>query len=118
MRRLSAFLAILLLLSTVAPLMACVTGSAMSSEESACCRSMHGDCGDMAKMGCCHKQIKTDSATQAVAFAQLPQIQWIAVAFPARLSECVSLTSRAAFDAPQEHSPPGLQIARTTVLRI
>jgi len=118
MRRLSAFLAILLLLATSAPLMACVTGSAMSAQESACCKSMHGDCGDMAQMGCCHKQIKTDAATQLAALAQLPQVHWIAVAFPVSLADCVVLRPRAGFEAPQEHSPPGLQIARTTVLRI
>ena len=51
MRRLASFVAILLMLTAAAPVMACLTNVVMSHEESACCRAMHGQCGHMAEDG-------------------------------------------------------------------
>ena len=62
MRRLSSIAAILLLLTAAAPVMACLTSVAMSHEESACCRAMHGQCGHMEKMGCCQTEVRTDES--------------------------------------------------------
>lgn len=57
-RRLISFVAVLLLLLTAAPLMACVTEQSMTHEEQACCRLMKNQCGQMempASHGCCQK---------------------------------------------------------------
>lgn len=117
MRRLLSFVAVLLLLASAAPVMACVTNLAMSHEESACCRSMHGQCGEMAKMGCCQTvvhndapQVATEAATLAVQWVVLTQID--SFTMPVTLDNPTRQTSLA------EHSPPGLLLARTTVLRI
>ena len=122
MRRLSAFIVILFLLSTAAPMMACATGSAMTQAESACCRSMHGDCGDMAAMGCCQKQLRTDNSPQLATSAPSVEVQWIVVAYLPRLvdyfADNAQFVSRAQLQAPLEHAPPGLRIAETTILRI
>jgi hypothetical protein len=122
MRRLSAFIVVLFLLSTAAPIMACATGSAMTQAESACCRSMHGDCGDMAAMGCCQKQLRTDNSPQLATSAPSVEVQWTAVTYlpqlADRFAEITLLVSRVQLQAPLEHSPPGLRIAKITVLRI
>jgi len=117
MRRLLSFVAVLLLLASAAPVMACVTTLAMSHEESACCRSMRGQCGEMAKMGCCRTVVRNDSPQAATESASLA-VQWIV------LTQIDSFTMPVTLDNPTrqtslaEHSPPGLLIARTTVLRI
>jgi hypothetical protein len=52
MRSLVSIVAILLLLTAAARVLACATAVAMSHEESACCRATHRRCGEMAKQGC------------------------------------------------------------------
>ncbi|MDW5267108.1 MULTISPECIES: hypothetical protein [Acidobacteriaceae] len=117
MRRLLSFVAVLLLVASAAPVMACVTNLAMSQTESACCRSMHGQCGEMAKMGCCQTVVHNDSPQAATETASLA-VHWTvftqgdSLTMPVVLDNPVQQTSMA------EHSPPGLLIARTTVLRI
>jgi hypothetical protein len=117
MRRLLSFVAVLLLLASAAPVMACVTTLAMSHAESACCRSMHGQCGEMAKMGCCQTVVHNDSPQVATESATIA-VQWVV------LTQIDSLTRPVTLDKPTrqkflaEHSPPGLLIAQTTVLRI
>jgi hypothetical protein len=118
MRRFSAIIVILLLLSTAAPLMACATGNAMTQAESACCRSMHGNCGDMANMGCCQKQLRTDNSPQRATATPSTDVQWSIIAYLPRIADVVQFVPRARFQAPVEHSPPGLRIAKITVLRI
>jgi hypothetical protein len=120
MRRFSAFIVILLLLLTAAPLMACVTGNAMSQPESACCRTMHGNCGDMEKMGCCQKQFTTDTSPQLTTATPStePNIQWSVITYAPGTSHLVALVLRAQYQLPAEHSPPGLRIVETTNLRI
>jgi len=117
MRRLISLVSVLLLLASAAPVMACVTNLAMSHEESACCRSMHGQCGEMAKQGCCQTVVHNDSPQLATELAA-PAVHWTVVAEMHSLPPPVMLDnpSRQLFLA--EHSPPGLLIARTTVLRI
>jgi hypothetical protein len=118
MRRLASIVAILLLLAAAAPVMACVTGVVMSREESACCRSMHGQCGHMEKMGCCRTEVQTDGTPQIAATSPAIDVQWVRVAHVRTLPAPLHLVASTAWRVPDEHSPPGLQTAQTTVLRI
>jgi hypothetical protein len=118
MRRFASLVALLLLFSAAAPMLACVTGRAMTREENACCRAMHGECGNMAQMGCCRKEIKTDDHPQLLTAAPSVPIQWIILAVIAPTDIFQQRFSPALFKAPEEHSPPGLVIVRTTNLRI
>ena len=118
MRRMATILALFILLLTAAPLMACMTDSVMSQEESACCRAMHGKCDGMEKMGCCRTEVRTDEHPQLAASAptidlHLAVVDWLEP-FVAE-SQNVPLSAHGIADA---HSPPGLVIARITVLRI
>src|SRR6185312_1144517 len=117
MRRLISFVAVLLLLASAAPVMACVTGLAMNHAESACCRSMHGQCGEMVKQGCCQTVVHNDSPQFATEFVPLT-IHWTVLAGVDGLIQPVAINNPARQMILAEHSPPGLIIARTTVLRI
>jgi hypothetical protein len=118
MRRLASIVAIFILLLTVAPLLACMTDSAMSREESACCRAMHNKCDVMEKMGCCRTEVRSDDHPQTVPSApkidlHLAVVDWL----EPFVSEVQNFPpSILAIDG--AHSPPGLAIARITVLRI
>jgi hypothetical protein len=116
MRRLISLVAVLLLLASAAPVMACVTNLAMN-HESACCRSMHGQCGEMAKQGCCQTVVHNDSPQLATEFAT-PAVNWAVLTLIQGLPKPVTLDdpTRRMFLA--EHSPPGLLITQITVLRI
>jgi hypothetical protein len=98
--------------------MACVTGSAMTEQEAACCRSMQGNCGAMATMGCCRTELRTDNHPQLATPSPSSSIQ---LAIVTRLTtsldtmQCVPSSRR---QTPVEHAPPGLLLAKTTVLRI
>jgi hypothetical protein len=118
MNRLASFVAILLVLSTAAPVMACVTGSAMSREEKACCRSMHGNCPEMAKMGCCQTKVRTDDHPQLATSAPISIVQCAVIAW--RVPNQVAVQSFTLFPSriSEEHSPPGLLSAKITILRV
>ena len=118
MRRIASIVAILLLLATAAPVMACVTNVVMSHEESACCRAMHGQCGHMEKMGCCRTEVRTDETPQIAGTSPATDVQWVCVARLAGLSAPVHFVASTVWFMPDEHSPPGLLTATTTVLRI
>jgi hypothetical protein len=90
----------------------------MSREESACCRTMHGQCGDMAKMGCCRTEVRADETPQIAATSPATDVQWVCVAHLTSLPIPVHFVVSAVRHAPVEYSPPGLLTARTTVLRI
>jgi hypothetical protein len=118
MRRLASVFAIFILLLTAAPLLACMTDSVMSQKESACCRAMHGKCDGMEKMGCCRTEVRGHQHPQLAASAptfdlHLAVIDWL-VPFVSEL-QYVPRPMPGTADA---HSPPGLVIARITVLRI
>lgn len=90
----------------------------MTHEEQACCRSMHGDCGEMAKSGCCQTEFHSDVHPQLAASAPHLQLafllgDWMACAFAPQSTSHLVL-----FRSPDEHSPPGLLITKKTVLRI
>ncbi len=118
MRRLASFVAIFILLSAAAPLLACMTGSAMSQEESACCRAMHGNCGDMVRMGCCRAEVRSDSYPQLAAKAPVSGVQWSVTAWLAPILTPIQRLPPTPLEARTEHPPPGLPFARLTVLRI
>jgi hypothetical protein len=118
MRRLPSIVAILLLLSTAAPVLACVTGSTMSREESACCRSMHGNCREMAKMGCCQTEVRTNVNPQIATKIPSVDLHWAVIDWLAPAVVDIQTIPSSLLSAPDEHSPPGLITARTTVLRI
>jgi len=118
MRRLASILAILVLLLTAAPLLACVTDSAMNQEESACCRAMHGKCDGMAKMGCCRTEVRSDEHPQLAASAPTIRLHFVIVNWFVPFLVEAQAVPPALLRMPDEHSPPGLLIARTTVLRI
>lgn len=118
MRRLLGILAIFILLLTAAPLLACVTGSAMGQGERACCQVMQNKCDGMEKMGCCRTEVRTDKDPQTAASAptidlHVAVVDWLEP-FVAKVQDVPPSVLRVA-DA---HSPPGLVIVRITVLRI
>lgn len=118
MRRLTSIVAILLLLTSAAPVMACLTSMVMNHEESACCRAMHGQCGHMEKMGCCQTEVRTGDTPQVAATSPATDVQWVCVAYLSSLSARVNSVASIVSRMPDEHSPPGLLTAKTTVLRI
>ena len=118
MRRLASIFAIFILLLTAAPLLACMTDSVMSQEESACCSVMHGKCDGMARMGCCRTQLRTDEHPQTAASAPIIGLHLAVVDW---LEPFVSEVQNVPPSIPgmaDAHSPPGLVIAKITVLRI
>ena len=118
MRRLASLFAILILLSTAAPLMACVTDRAMNQEESACCRAMHGKCDGMEQMGCCRTVVRSDEHPQLAAAAPALHVHFVVLNwFLSFLAEPPAIQPSLP-RIPDAHSPPGLLITRTTVLRI
>ena len=118
MRRLVSFVAILLLFITAAPVLACVTDASMTHEESACCRSMHGNCGEMAQTGCCRTEFHADVNPQLAASAPDLQLAFFLVAWFAPSFKPVFTVDLSPYRFPNEHPPPGLLIARMTVLQI
>jgi hypothetical protein len=118
MRRLASIVAILLLLTAAAPVMACLTNVVMSHEESACCQAMHGRCGGMEKMGCCRTEVRTDETPQSAATSPATDVHWICVAYLPTLPAPIHVIATTVQRMPDEHSPPGLLAVKTTVLRI
>jgi hypothetical protein len=118
MHRIVGVVAILLLLTSAAPIMACLTNVVMTHEESACCRAMHGQCGHMEKMGCCQTDVRTDETPQIAATSPATDLQWVCVAFLPSFSIQVRPVASVVSHLPNDHSPPGLLTAKTTVLRI
>ena len=118
MRRFASIVAILLLLTAAAPVMACLTNVVMSHEESACCRAMHGRCGDMEKMGCCRTEVRTDETSQSAATSPAINVHWVCVGYLPTVLAPIHVMAATFRLMPDEHSPPGLLAAKTTVLRI
>ena len=120
MRLLFSIVAILVLLVTALPAMACATDRAMSHEESACCRAMHNQCDGMATQGCCRMDLRTGERPQLLTAAPHTDIHWAVFAQlvpSSTLGQGISLTLQWQ-QTPAQHPPPGLVAAKTTVLRI
>ena len=118
MRRLASILAIFVLLLIAAPLLACMTDRVMNQEESACCHIMHGKCSGMEKMGCCRKEIRTDEHPQLAASAPMIDLHLVVTDWLELFVAEGRNVSPSVLGIGDAHSPPGLVIARTTVLRI
>jgi len=118
MRRFATFAALFVLIVTAAPMLACVTGEAMTPQESACCRKMQGNCGDMAKMGCCNKKIATDAHPQLKTTNPPIVINFTFVDSITSFTRAIEPPSMSLLKAPEEHPLPGLLIVRITNLRI
>jgi hypothetical protein len=118
MRRLASVFAIFILLVTAAPLLACMTDSVMSQEESACCRAMHGKCDGMEKMGCCRTEVRGSQHPQLAASAPRIDLHLAVVDWVEPFVSEVQYVPRCILGIADAHSPPGLVIARITVLRI
>lgn len=118
MHRLASFVAILLLLVTVSPALACVTDRAMSHEESVCCRTMHHQCGQMVKQGCCRMELRSGERPQLLASAPHTDVHWAVVARLASTAVSHRMIVLSLLQSPVEHAPPGLLTAKATVLRI
>ena len=117
-RRLTSIVATTLLLFGLFPILACMTGSALSQHENACCQTMHGDCGEMAKTGCCRTEVRTDELPQVATQSPSVAIHWTLVSWlPENLATPQALPSPL-LDIPRDDSPPGLLVAKTSVLRI
>lgn len=99
-------------------MLACVTGGALSHAESDCCREMHGQCGEMAKTGCCQVDVKSDVQPQQASAvvsidAPLMVLERLVVAEAFELPTAVVVSK-----LPDQHSPPGLILVRIVNLRI
>jgi hypothetical protein len=118
MRRVANIVAIFILLLTAAPLLACMTHGAMNRDESACCRSMHGKCDGMEKMGCCRTEVRTDEYPQLAASAPMIDLHFSVVDWLQPFVFEVQNVPPSILEIADAHSPPGLLIAQITVLRI
>jgi len=118
MRRFASLVAILLLLSTTAPVLACMTGGGMNARESACCRSMHGHCGTMAKSGCCRTEFRVQQHPQITVRPPCLDLHNVAIDWRTPAFVAVQRVPPFLLKAPDEYSPPGLLTATLTVLRI
>jgi hypothetical protein len=117
-RRLTSIVATLLLTLGLFPILACMTGDALSQHENACCIAMHGNCGEMTKTGCCRTEVRTDENPQIAATSPSVEIHWtVAGPLPESLAHLPAVASTL-LDTPADYSPPGLLAARTSVLRI
>ena len=118
MFRLSSIVAILLLLTAAAPVMACISGATMSHEQSACCHEMHGQCGEMAKTGCCTTQAQNDDTPQIASTSPVVAIHWVVVALLPPSLLPIQVIPQGVSRIPAEYLPPGLLTAKSSVLRI
>ena len=118
MRRFAGIVALLLLFSGAAPVLACMTTGTLNSQESACCRSMHHECGDMAKLGCCRTEIRIDGHPQLPGASPSFDLHWVVVNWLPPSAIAPEVVTASFLSAPREHSPPGLLATKITVLRI
>ncbi len=100
------------------PVLACAATPKMTRGEQDCCRQMHDKCGEMARQGCCQVGVRSDLSklpAHAVA-APDPSLAAIAILYPLLVG--LPASGGCHWQLPEEHSPPGLLIAATAVLRI
>jgi hypothetical protein len=113
---------VLLLVSCLAPAMACMVPSAeMSTQELACCRMMKNDCGQMempASHGCCQKapQSVHTSALDTKTVTVHPVVHTVILLTIFDLAPPVALVGEW-IDRP-EYSPPKSPPSTISILRI
>jgi hypothetical protein len=113
----------LLLVSWLAPAMACMVPDAqMTAEERSCCQTMHDECGqtDMpASHGCCQKTpllslLNNALDTKAVAFhPAVVQVAWLPVSHLVNSDSAV-----AGWLEHSDYSPPQSPPSTVSILRI
>jgi hypothetical protein len=118
MRRFASIVALLLLFSGAAPVVACMTMNTMNGQESACCRAMHHDCGEMAKLGCCRTEIRIDAHPQLPSASPSSELYWVVVNWLSPSAIAPEIVTASLLDTRRGHSPPGLLATEITVLRI
>jgi hypothetical protein len=79
---------------------------------------MHGNCGEMAKTGCCQTEVRTDERPQIATTAPSTELRWAVIDWLTPVFAAVQTVPSSFVDSAAEHSPPGLLLAKTTVLRI
>lgn len=118
MRRLSSIVAVFIMLVMMMPVLACASSPKMTRMEEDCCQQMHGRCGEMAKQGCCQVEVRNDPGQLPAHTVAVPLQHLVLVAILYPLLSEMPASAGQPWLFPQEHSPPGLLIAATTVLRI
>lgn len=118
MRRCSSIVAVFIMLVMMMPVLACASAPRMTRMEQNCCEQMHGKCGEMAKQGCCQIEVRNDPSQLPVHVVAAPVFPLMAIAFLYPLLVEVPASAGYPWRLPNQHSPPGLLIASTTVLRI
>lgn len=118
MRRLTGFAAAVLMLVMMLPALACAATPSMSRMEQDCCLQTHGRCGAMAAQGCCQVKVRSALNQLPAHIVTAPPLTLTSagISFPLLAASPASIGYR--WHAPDEHPPPGLLIASTTVLRI
>lgn len=99
------------------PVLACATAPKMTRMEQDCCRQMHGQCGDMAKQGCCQVEVRNDLTPLPAQVVSAPVYVLTAPLILAQTAVDLPIAGYRSF-MPDEFSPPGLLIASISVLRI
>lgn len=100
------------------PVLACASAPTMTRMEQDCCQQMHGKCGEMAKQGCCQIEVRNDLNQLPAHAVTAPVLPIMTVAFLYPLLVELPPSTGYQWHVPDEHSPPGLLIASTTVLQI
>ncbi len=118
MRRLSSIVAVFIMLVMMMPVLACASSPKMTRMEQDCCQQMHGKCGEMEKQGCCQMEVRNDPSQLPSHVVAAPVVPLVAIAFLYPLLVELPASAGQPWQFPNQHSPPGLLIASTTVLRI
>ena len=118
MRRCSSIVAVFIMLVMMMPVLACASAPRMTRMEQNCCEQMHGKCGEMAKQGCCQIEVRNDLSQLPSHVVAAPVFPLAAIAFLYPLLVELPASAGHPWQLPNQHSPPGLLIASTTVLRI
>lgn len=117
-RRFTAIAALLLMLVMTLPALACTAMPARNRTERDCCQQMDGRCAGAVKQACCKIEVRNDLNQLPMHSVNVPVLllATLAMLYPV----LVQLPASAGYlwHRPSEHSPPGLLIASTTVLRI
>lgn len=118
MRRLSSVVAVFIMLVMMMPVLACAASPKMTQMEQDCCQQMHGKCGEMAKQGCCQIEVRNDPGQLPAHVVAAPVLPLVLVALLYPLVFELPASVGHPWQFPSQHSPPGLLIASTIVLRI
>jgi hypothetical protein len=117
-RRFTGIAAVVLMLVMMLPALACASSPRVNRVEQDCCQQMHGNCGEMAKQGCCRIEVGNDLNQLPARVTTLPVLPVHVTTLFHALSIALPASTGYLWHVPDEHSPPGLLISSITVLRI